>query len=201
MENGPLRVSNLKNFKNSKGEDFESKPMMALCRCGGSANKPYCDGTHNSNGFKSEKTTDGEKNKRVNYSGENIAIHDNRGVCAHSAICSNNLDKVFRPKQEPWIDVNAAGAEEIIKVVRDCPSGALSYSVEGNEHKDQERGEGIKVSKDGPYLIIGGIELANEEFGEEASKEHYCLCRCGASKNKPFCDGSHWGAEFKDEKN
>jgi CDGSH-type Zn-finger protein len=54
------------------------------------------------------------------------------------------------------------------------------------------------VTKDGPYAVSGGIELAGVSFGDGASQEHYTLCRCGASKNKPFCDGSHWDAGFKD---
>jgi CDGSH-type Zn-finger protein len=64
----------------------------------------------------------------------------------------------------------------------------------------------VTVSKDGPYLITGGIELiggdANNtiQFGEGASKEHYTLCRCGASNNKPFCDGMHKVINFKDDK-
>ena len=59
----------------------------------------------------------------------------------------------------------------------------------------------IMVSKDGPYRITGGIELKDESMGEGASREHYTLCRCGGSKNKPFCDGTHWYIKFKDEKN
>jgi hypothetical protein len=76
----------------------------------------------------------------------------------------------------PWIDPDAAEVEEIADMINKCPSGALSYSV----------------SKDGPYLITGGVELMgdNIEFGDGASKEHYTLRRCGASQNKPFYDGN-----------
>ncbi len=58
----------------------------------------------------------------------------------------------------------------------------------------------VTVSKNGPYDITGGIELIgdNIEFGEGASKEHYTLCRCGQSNNKPFCDGTHRSVNFKD---
>ena len=60
----------------------------------------------------------------------------------------------------------------------------------------------LTVSKDGPYIMTGGIELmVDSQFGEGASKEHYTLCRCGASNNKPFCDGMHRDINFKDEKN
>jgi CDGSH-type Zn-finger protein len=62
----------------------------------------------------------------------------------------------------------------------------------------------VTVSKDGPYLITGGIDLIGDntiQFAEGFSKEHYTLCRCGASNNKPFCDGMHRVINFKDDKN
>ena len=56
----------------------------------------------------------------------------------------------------------------------------------------------VTVTEDGPYAVTGGIELVGVKLGDGASPEHYTLCRCGASKNKPFCDGSHWDVGFKD---
>ena len=54
------------------------------------------------------------------------------------------------------------------------------------------------MTDNGPYAVSGGIELMGVQFGDGASREHYTLCRCGASANKPFCDGSHWRAGFRD---
>ena len=200
-ENGPYLVRNLADLKNSKGEQLPTKTMIALCRCGGSANKPFCDGTHATNGFSGEKLTDGSNDKRDNYEGQNITIHDNRGICAHQAFCSKGSPSVFLYQVEPWIDPKGSEAQEIIKTIKTCPSGALSYSIDGMEHRDQDREPKITVSKDGPYFVTGAIELKNQPTGEGASKEHYTLCRCGASKNKPFCDGTHWSIGFKDGKN
>jgi CDGSH-type Zn-finger protein len=59
----------------------------------------------------------------------------------------------------------------------------------------------VTITQDGPYAVTGGIELVDQPLGEGASTEHYTLCRCGGSKNKPFCDGTHWHIGFKDEKN
>jgi CDGSH-type Zn-finger protein len=174
---------------------------VALCRCGGSNNKPFCDGTHGKNEFKSKKETDGKLNKRINYEGRHITIHDNRGICAHQGFCTDNSPTVFKMNEEPWIDPDGAPKDEIIETIKKCQSGALSYSVKGVEHQDQNRGPLVKASKDGPHYVTGGIELIGEKFGEGASKEHYCLCRCGGSENKPFCDGTHWDIKFKDEKN
>ena len=199
-ENGPYIVRDLDNLRNSKGK-LETKPQMALCRCGGSANKPFCDGTHNTNGFSSKKLTDGGKDKRDNYVGNEITIHDNRGICAHAGRCTDGLPKVFRLKEEPWIYANAEKAEKIIETVKKCPSGALSYSIDGVEQRDQDRKPQIRVSKNGPYVVAGGAELVGEQQGEGASTEHLTLCRCGGSKNKPFCDGTHWHIKFTDDKN
>lgn len=55
LKDGPLKVENLKNFKNSKGENIQAKPFMALCRCGASRDKPFCDGAHHDIEFKDEK--------------------------------------------------------------------------------------------------------------------------------------------------
>jgi CDGSH-type Zn-finger protein len=109
---------------------------------------------------------------------------------------------VFKLGEEPWIDPNGASKDEIITTIEKCPSGALSYSLEGVEHRDQEREPLVTVSKDGPYFVTGGIQIVgHENRAEEVSNEHCTLCRCGSSKNKPFCDGTHWQIGFKDDKN
>jgi CDGSH-type Zn-finger protein len=224
LPNGPYYLLNdmpkiVENLQNSKGKPLSTVAGVALCRCGASKNKPFCDGTHATIGFSSEnkgieKDGSGEeknkviKDKRKDYVGKKITVHDNRRICSHAAECVNNLPSVFRLNTRPWIDPEGANVEEIINTIRKCPSGALSYSIDGIEHRDQnETAPMVTVSKDGPYLITGGIELiggdANNtiQFGDGASKEHYTLCRCGVSNNKPFCDGMHKVINFKDDKN
>ena len=207
LPNGPYYLLNnldpvlVPNLRNSKGEPLSSVRGVALCRCGGSKNKPFCDGTHGLNGFSDKKLADGSQNKRVSYKGKRITIHDNRGICSHAGFCTERLAAVFRMRKEPWIDPDAAAAGEIIETIKRCPSGALSYSIDGVEHRDQERPPRVTVTKDGPYAVTGGIKLMGQTMGEGSSEEHYTLCRCGASKNKPFCDGSHWHVGFKDEQN
>lgn len=200
MPDGPYLVKGLKNFANRKG-GIETRETMALCRCGGSANKPFCDGTHAKIGFSSAKLDGRVEDKRENYTGDEITIHDNRGICAHAGYCTDGLPVVFRLKEEPWIFPNAASAEEISATIRKCPSGALSYSIGGVEHRDREGAPAIFVAPNGPYVVSGGPELLNTVRGEGASEEHFTLCRCGGSKNKPFCDGTHWHIQFKDNKN
>ncbi len=199
-ENGPYMVQGVESLANSKGEELATRKVMFLCRCGGSANKPFCDNSHSSNGFSGTKEADGSKDHRDDYSAAELTIHDNRGICAHIGRCTDGLPGVFRLRTEPWIDPTGADAESVAATVRLCPSGALSHSIGGEEHRDAEGPPGIVVSRHGPYFITGGIELEGEQRGEGASEEHYALCRCGKSRNKPFCDGTHWKG-FKDDQN
>ncbi len=200
-KNGPNLVRNLKRFENSKGEVIETKPAMMLCRCGGSNNKPHCDGTHAKIGFNSEKIGGGPEDKRDNYIGKKITIHDNRSICAHSAFCTDGLPSVFKLGKEPWIDPESAEVQEIIDTINKCPSGALSYSIDGVEHRDREVEPMIYVSHNGPHYLKGGVEIKGEERAKDVSLEHCTLCRCGGSHNKPFCDGTHWNKNFTDDKN
>jgi CDGSH-type Zn-finger protein len=197
---GPYLVKNLKQFSSQKGP-IETKETMALCRCGGSENKPFCDGTHQKFGFSSSKLEGTPEDKRETYPGKKITIHDNRGICSHAGHCTDGLSSVFKMKEEPWIDPDAASVDEIVATIKRCPSGALSYSIDETEYRDREGPAGIFISKNGPYIVTGGSELQDTDLGQGASEEHYALCRCGGSKNKPFCDGTHWYNEFSDEKN
>jgi CDGSH-type Zn-finger protein len=198
---GPYLVTNLRRMTNSLGETLSTRRSLALCRCGGSALKPYCDGTHARIGFSSAKLETRTADKLVDYVGKDITIHDNRGTCCHSGNCTDHLPSVFKQGVEPWIDPNGSNAQAIIDIVRQCPSGALSYTYHGDDYKGEDRDQAIYVSKDGPYHVQGSIELTHETRNQGANLEHYALCRCGHSKNKPFCDGSHWYVKFQDEDN
>jgi glutamate synthase domain-containing protein 2 len=79
-----------------------------------------------------------------------------------------------------------------------CPSGALSYSIDGIKFDSLDRKPGVKLRRDGPYYVVGGVGLIDYNKSKPESKEHYALCRCGGSKNKPFCDGTHWYIKFRD---
>ena len=196
-ENGPLVVTGCRMLKGLRdGKQYESEGTVALCRCGGSKNKPFCDGTHKTLGFSDAKESDRVPDKRENYVGARITIHDNRGICAHSARCTDTLTSVFRMRQEPWIDPDGANVDEIVATIAQCPSGALNYSIDGFEHRDRESEPTILVAPNGPYAVKGGAEMPGVERGEGASHEHFDLCRCGHSKNKPFCSGAHWYHHF-----
>ena len=196
-KNGPYVVKGRQSLQDGgDGRSYEVKEVTALCRCGGSKNKPFCDGTHAKIGFHDEKAADRTPDRREDYAGDGVTIHDNRGICAHAGRCTDGLSSVFRLRKEPFIDPTGARAEKIVEVVRSCPSGALSYSIDGVEHRDLERSPGVTVVPGGPYAVRGGAALEGAEFADGASREHLTLCRCGGSKNKPFCDGTHWNRNF-----
>jgi len=202
--NGPYRLVSdptpqpVGTLQSHTGSGYKTPVGVSLCRCGGSKNKPFCDGTHSSIGFSSANTADASRNRRETYAGKRITIFDNRALCAHAGVCTDKLKTVFLYGKEPWIDADGAAVEDIISTIGKCPSGALSYAIDGVEGTLPKREQMVTVTDNGPYAVTGGIELMNTPFGEGASKERYTLCRFGASKNKPFCDGSHWAAGFKD---
>ena len=203
---GPYVVANLPEFRNWLGEELPHKPEMELCRCGQSSSKPFCDGTHATTTFSGAKDPNRVPDKRTAYAGQQIEIFDNRGICAHSGFCTDRLASVFHAGQEPFITPSGGRLDEIIKAVRACPSGALSYGMDGVESRvqvDQTRTASIEVSKDGPYRVMGGVHLVDEAGkevpgAEGSSREHFSLCRCGHSQNKPFCSGMHWHVKFAD---
>ncbi len=197
--NGPYVVESLETLTGRNGDALPTHARMILCRCGHSGRKPFCDGSHARVGFTDELGSDRVPDMRDTYAGRAITIHDNRGLCSHAGYCTDRLKTVFRLGVEPWIDPDGATADAIVKVIRVCPSGALSYTLDGVEHRDQECPPAIRVTPNGPYRLQGGVQLLDARNLEGASTEHRTLCRCGHSRNKPFCDGSHWGANFRDD--
>jgi hypothetical protein len=144
------------------------------------------------------ETRRSEKNKRKAYTGKSITVFDNRAICAHAGHCTDGLKEVFGGRHALDRSGRRRGREDH----RDHREVSLGRVELRHRREGSRRSPGlppcITVSKDGPYEVSGGVELAGVASGDGASKEHYTLCRCGASKNKPFCDGTHWTIEFKD---
>ncbi len=115
--------------------------------------------------------------------------------CIHSERCYKGLPNVFQPSNKPWINPAGEDAVKIRKQIDQCPSGALSY--EGQNTGKEEGAVRIEVRKNGPLLVHSGITLLND--GEEKSIDSAAtaFCRCGASSNKPFCDGTHKKIDFE----
>lgn len=81
------------------------------------------------------------------YGGEDIAIYDNRVICSHAGECGSNLPSVFRLGEHSWIAPDNASVEEVISVIKKCPSGALSYSVQGTHQRDFDHSPEIIITK------------------------------------------------------
>ncbi len=198
LEDGPIRITGLQSLRNSKGNEIDCKSEIHLCRCGASQNKPFCDGSHKTNGFRGERLIDKPLDTERRYEGKRITIHDNRTICSHAKECVNRLPTVFRFGGSPWIQPDAAEVDEIIDVINRCPSGALSYSIDDVQDRELDREPSLHIVANGPYNVTGGITFVCGGDVQPPTKEHYSICRCGASKNKPFCDGSHVDINFKD---
>ena len=195
--NGPYLVRDLAELVAADGQALPVRSTVALCRCGQSGKKPFCDGTHAKVGFPGARQSPPADDVRATYGGRDITVYDNRSLCAHAGQCTDALTSVFRSGRSPWIDPDGASAEAIAAAVAACPSGALGYAIQGRKFAEPSSVPRIMVEKNGPYRVTGGVELLNEPFRQGASPRRYTLCRCGQSKNKPFCDGSHWDAGFE----
>ncbi len=203
---GPYLVTNVAQMTDRLGVSLSPLPQSALCRCGASQLKPWCDGSHGLVGFSGEKAPDRVPDRLDTYHGQHITVTDNRGTCAHSGFCTDRAPTAFRSDAEPFVAPSGARADEILRAVRDCPSGALGYAPDLRDptgFADQDREPAIEASLDGPYRVSGSIVLLDGDGKPQArnagaSLEHYSLCRCGKSQNKPFCSGMHWYADFHD---
>ena len=118
--NGPYIVRNFERLTNWLGEELPAQSLMTLCRCGQSATKPYCDGSHAATNFSGDKDPRRVGDKRDDYEGQEIEILDNRGICAHSGFCTDRLASVFHLGQDPFITPSGGRLDEIIQTVRSC---------------------------------------------------------------------------------
>jgi len=119
--------------------------------------------------------------------------------CIHSTICVGGLPDVFRPNEKPWINIDAASTEALVEQVKKCPSGALGYYMNAKGKKEASPNAAVRaqVTKNGPLLVHGDITVENE-VGESTTKNNVtAFCRCGASANKPYCDGTHAKVRFE----
>jgi CDGSH-type Zn-finger protein len=200
LGDGPYLAKNVEHLTNSKGKNLSTHPEMALCRCGASANKPFCDGTHARIGFSSERSPNRTVDGVRDYVGSEITVHYNLLQCASAERCSERMAKVFRKGEKPWIQPDRARPDELMEVIASCPSGALRYTFNGKLGPVPPERPNIGIIKNGPYEVQN-IPLHVEEWCEGAGSARYTLCRCGGSTNKPFCDGTHWKNGFDDPRN
>jgi uncharacterized Fe-S cluster protein YjdI len=139
--------------------------------------------------------------KTFHYTKENLTVIWKPDLCIHSGICVRGLPEVFNSAKKPWIDLSQSELQAVIHQVQKCPSGALSYEwTEGPRENMSETATPIseerqitqiRISPNGPILIHSQCEITLSNGTKESKQGVIALCRCGQSKNKPYCDGSH----------
>ena len=166
----------------------------ALCRCGDSNNKPYCDGTHAANEFDGTEAavSPAYEERRTSHPGTGIEMFDDRGTCVHAGFCGNQVTNVW--KMAPKTDDTTVRSQMMAMIER-CPSGALTYEVAG-EAVEPDLPVEISVIPDGPIWVSGGVAVERADGEAMEVRNRVTLCRCGQSGNKPLCDGSHTEAGF-----
>ena len=131
------------------------------------------------------------------YAGAGFEVTYDAETCIHAAECVRGLPEVFDPQARPWVRPERAPAERIAEVVARCPSGALRFV--GRAEATPRAGRTIvALRQDGPLLLSGDIEVRGPDGAVLFAGPKTALCRCGHSARKPFCDGSHKAAGFRD---
>ena len=132
------------------------------------------------------------------YRTEGIVVHWDSSRCIHTGICLRSLHNVFNLREQPWVDVQAATADEIAATVEKCPSGALTYTRLDGPGETPAESTTVVPSPNGPLYVRGNVEVRNAEGELIAAGYRMTLCRCGHSQNQPFCDLSHRDVGFTD---
>lgn len=180
-------------------EPITDKSNYALCRCGSSANKPFCDGAHSGIGFEGQDTADAstyDERARELGSSDGLSVRDDRSVCVHAGYCGTRHTNIWKQSK----DMSESTVRlAIINEVEKCPSGAITYRfTDDDADTEPDYPTQVGVIDDGPLWVTGGVQVTTSDGVELEQRNRITLCRCGASANKPLCDGSHKEAGFTD---
>jgi CDGSH-type Zn-finger protein len=175
-------------------ERYPQRERYALCRCGKSGNKPYCDGAHIKNQFDGAETTDNElylENVKE-YIGPELKLTDKRKLCVGAAFCVRDAGI--------WnltVHSDRPGFKEIaIEEAANCPSGRLVVWDKRDNSIEPDYDPSIVITEHedglpGPLWVQGDVEIESMDGIIYEKRNRITLCRCGGSQNKPLCDGSH----------
>jgi CDGSH-type Zn-finger protein len=187
----------------AKGRKYPAQKEYALCRCGRSKQKPFCDGTHAVTGFDGTETA-----SRKSYAGQAVKIKgpgfdllDVEPLCAEARFC--------HPQGDTWhltLESDDPGKRKAaIRQAGNCPSGRLvACDKETGQPIEPEYAPALSLVEDpqknssGPIWVKGGVRIESENGKAYETRNRVTLCRCGKSKNKPFCDGHHLKIKFND---
>ena len=117
--------------------------------------------------------------------------------CIHSEICVKTLPEVYDPNGKPWIKAENASVDALKSQINKCPSGALTYKIAGEQIMEEAKATECNIVENGPLLVSGHLKVTLADGTVEDKKRSTAFCRCGASENKPYCDGTHNKISFK----
>ncbi len=140
-----------------------------------------------------------QRDIKKEYRTDQIAVIWQPEFCIHSGNCVRGVPEVFNPRDRPWVHVDAAPADEIAQVIMTCPSGALHFErLDGGPQEPVSETTTVTVTRNGPLYLRGNIEVRDPNGKVIRQDTRMALCRCGYSRNKPFCDNSHLMVGFTD---
>lgn len=186
-----------------KGDDYPKQENCALCRCGNSKNKPFCDGTHAKINFDGTETASKKEylKQAEKLSGPGLDLTDAQELCSAGRFCHlaggtwSNVEKSDNPKSK----------KIAMQTACNCPSGRLvvwdkktGKPIEPKFKPSISLIEDTQAKVSGPIWLKGSIELESADGKKYETRNRCTVCRCGKSGNKPFCDGSHIDCEFND---
>ena len=179
-----------------KDADLPAREVYRLCRCGQSATKPFCDGSHVRAKFDGTEfaPTEPSADRREGAVTEHITVTDDRTLCTRAGFCGNRVTNVW---QQIGHLEDARVRFDVIQRIERCPSGRLAYELAGAPI-EPDLPKAIAVTKDGPYSVTGGIPVTMSDGRTLEVRNRLQLCRCGESFNKPLCDGTHFTIKFRE---
>lgn len=142
------------------------------------------------------------KPRMKSYWGTGIEVTYDVKRCIHAAECVRGLPEVFDTKKRPWVMPDNADADLVGEVVMRCPTGALHFvRSDGSSGEILPEKNTIVVTENGPLYVLGDVKVVTADGETLLEDTRVALCRCGHSKNKPFCDNSHWKTGFESSGN
>lgn len=186
-----------------EGGQQKGQQEYALCRCGQSQNKPFCDGTHAKIGFEGKETATRRPYARQaeRYDGPTMVLSDAENLCAFARFCdpAGKIWNLIEQTDDP------TARELVIREANHCPAGRLVVQdKKTGKEVEHKLPPSIGVVEDpvlgcsGPLWVRGGIPIESQDGKRYEVRNRVTLCRCGASSNMPFCNGSHASIKFKD---
>jgi CDGSH-type Zn-finger protein len=131
--------------------------------------------------------------KVVRFAGDAAEVTWDGRLCIHVAECGRAENDLFQGGRKPWCQPDLVTIDEVVEVVERCPTGALTYTVEGTAETNT-----VVIANNGPLYFRGELEIDGALADAPGLSTRAALCRCGQSKNKPCCDNSHESAGFVD---